>query len=191
MNLREELSSFSSIDEIEAQDVKVILRYLDVFDDLYSRDNELAHITSSSWILNPTLDRVLMIYHNIYDSWGWCGGHADKDQDLAHVAMKEAKEETGIKDLTQIGNNFFAVDILPVWRHMKRGKPISSHQHMNVTYLFIGDDTQELFVKSDENSGVKWIKIDEIAKYVREEDMLPVYDKLNKKAYHILKEHGL
>lgn len=182
MDLKMELEEFQPYDEQEKQDIKVILRYLDVFDDLYVRDNELAHITSSCWILNSSLDKVLMIYHNIYDSWGWCGGHADGDQDLMAVAIREAQEETGIEHLVGVIDTFFAVDILPVWHHVKRGQFISSHQHMNVTYLFIGDEKEELRMKPDENSGVKWIDVKDMDKVVKEADMLPIYHKLMDKA---------
>ncbi|MEF9962519.1 MAG: NUDIX hydrolase [Erysipelotrichaceae bacterium] len=185
MNLKQSLLNFEGIDMIENQDKQVMLRYLDVFDDLYDRSNELAHLTSSAWILNQTMDKVLMIYHNIYDSWGWVGGHADGEHDLAYVALKEAKEETGLLSLKQIGDSFIAVDILPVWRHMKHAHAISSHQHMNVTYLFIADEEQAIRIKPDENSGVKWIDVSLIDEIVSEKDMLPIYHKLMNKAYKL------
>ena len=56
----------------------------------------MAHMTASSWIVNEDYTKVLMIYHNIYNSWAWTGGHADGDEDLLHVAVKEAREETGL-----------------------------------------------------------------------------------------------
>ena len=57
-------------------------------DDVLVRDNEIAHITSSGFIVNKLRTKVLMIHHNIYNSWGWTGGHADGDEDLLYVAMK-------------------------------------------------------------------------------------------------------
>lgn len=50
---------------------------------------------------------MLMVYHNIYDSWSWTGGHADGDEDVLHVAMKEAKEETGIQTLVPVKEALF------------------------------------------------------------------------------------
>ena len=53
-----------------------------------------------------------MIHHNIYNSWGWTGGHADGDSDLIKVSIKEAKEETGIKEARPNNNDICSIDIL-------------------------------------------------------------------------------
>ena len=181
-DVRDMLEAYQPWNDQEKQDQYVILKYLRIFDDLLVRDNELLHLTASSWILNPSHDKVLMIYHNLYDSWGWTGGHADGDADLLHVAIKEAEEETGIKDLIVLSKEILGLDILPVWHHVKRGHFVSSHQHANVTYLFEADEKLPLTMKPDENKGVMWIPITQLHEYVSEPDMLPVYEKLNKKA---------
>ena len=93
------------------------------------RENEIAHMTSSGFIVNKDRTKVLMIHHNIYNSWGWTGGHADGDSDLIAVAIKEAKEETGIKNANPITNDICSIDILPVNSHIKKGKYVASHLH--------------------------------------------------------------
>ena len=104
--------------------------------------------------------------------------YADGETDLLHVAMREAREETGIERLRQIGNGAASLEILPVWAHVKRGKAVGSHLHLNVSYLFEADDALPLRVAEDENSAVGWIAIDRLAESVREKDMLPTYEKL-------------
>lgn len=84
----------------EKQDQKVFLEYIKTFDNIFSKKNNFAHITSSPWIMNKKQNKVLMVYHNIYDSWSWCGGHVDDNEDLLAVAIKEGKEETGLLNLT-------------------------------------------------------------------------------------------
>ncbi|WMM23788.1 GNAT family N-acetyltransferase [Tissierella sp. MB52-C2] len=54
--------------------------------------------------MNKSLDKVLMIHHNIRNTWAWTGGHVDGDSDFLHVAIKEAKEETGINTFTALTN---------------------------------------------------------------------------------------
>lgn len=174
----EELTNFQPFNEQEEIDVKSILQYVQAFPDIFSRDNKLIHITSSPWIVNKERTKVLMVYHNIYKSWSWCGGHNDHELDCKLVALKEGKEETGIKGLQLLHPYIFAIDILPVTPHVKKGVFVSAHLHANITYLFEADDTQELSSKLDENSNVAWIPIQEISKYVSEKEMLVVYTKL-------------
>ena len=50
---------------------------------------------------------------------------------------------------------------------------------MNLTYLFEADESEELKIKPDENSGLKWVLIDDVDKIVNEEAMKPIYVKLN------------
>ena len=53
--------------------------------------NCLAHMTASAWVVNPGRTKVLMVYHNIYKSWSWLGGHANNEQDLLQVAVRGGK----------------------------------------------------------------------------------------------------
>ena len=90
-----------------------------------------------------------MAYHKIYDSWAWVGGHSDGDSDLLHVAMKEAKEETGIKNVTPISENIYSLEIIAVNGHEKREKYVASHVHLNATYLLEADESEEIHIKED------------------------------------------
>ena len=92
----EQIRRFRPWNEQEERDKALILRFLEEQEDAFLRSNRTAHMTASSWIVNPARDKVLMIYHKIYDSWSWTGGHADGDQDLLAVALREAREETGV-----------------------------------------------------------------------------------------------
>ncbi len=72
------------------------------------------------------MDRVLMAYHNIYHSWAWTGGHADGEKDLLSVAMREAREETGIKTVTPVMDQIFSLEVLTVDGHEKKGLYVPS-----------------------------------------------------------------
>lgn len=179
MNYREELATFKPTCDQEISDKAIILNTIDeVGDRVLIRDYKLAHLTASSMILNQDHTKVLMVYHNIYHSWSWTGGHADGDKDLQQVAMKEAKEETGIEHLTLLSKGLYAIDILPVWGHIKKGNYVSAHLHLNYTYLFEADESSAIHHKVDENSAVKWILISELDTAIKEEDMKPVYRKM-------------
>ncbi|MBE5805282.1 MAG: hypothetical protein E7313_00970 [Clostridiales bacterium] len=86
-----------------------------------------------------------------------------------------------VEKIRPVIEEIFALDIIPVWGHKKRWKYVSSHEHLNVTYLLECDEREGLTVKEDENSGVKWIPIEELYKCVEDEQMHNIYSKLIKK----------
>ena len=123
-----------------------------------------------------------MAYHNLYQSWSWLGGHADGDEDLLRVALKEAREESGLANIIPVTEGIFSAEALPVFGHMKRGVYVPSHTHLNVTYLLEADEMEATHIKPDENSGVRWFELDEALAAVSEDWMREhIYEKLNAK----------
>lgn len=184
-NLKENIEKFTPYNEQEEVEKRVMLKYINDFNDVLTRQNEYGHFTSSSFILNKERTKMLMIYHKIYKSWAWTGGHSDGDNDLLYVAMKEAKEETGLKDVKPISNDIYSLEIITVNGHEKRGKYVASHVHLNVTYLLEADEKEEIHIKEDENSGVKWVPIDKILeitseKWVRDRVYSKIIEKMRK-----------
>ncbi|MBQ8789180.1 MAG: NUDIX hydrolase [Oscillospiraceae bacterium] len=161
MDIKEQILNYIPFNEQEERDKKLLLEWLSE-PDVFERKNERAHFTASAWVVNPERTKVLMIYHNIYDSWAWMGGHADGEENLFAVAEREAKEESGITDIKAISEEIASVEILTVSGHEKHGKYVPSHLHLNATYFFEAPEEQELSVKPDENSGVMWIDMDDI-----------------------------
>ena len=182
MELAEQIAAYTPWNEQEARDKALLLSFLESSQDIYTRDNAAAHLTASAWVVSPDRQQVLMIYHNIYHSWSWMGGHADGDRDLLHVAQKEVMEESGLKKLKLLSPEIFSLEILTVDGHVKRGSYVSSHLHLNVTYLFEADPEQPIAIKPDENSGVSWFPVSQLPDKVSEPWLLErIYSKLCEK----------
>lgn len=182
MSLKEDLLAYQPFNEQEEKDREVMLALLDTQPDIFERKNRVAHFTASAWLVNQAHDKVLMIYHNIYHSWAWTGGHADGDRDLLAVAKREAMEETGVTEIRVISEDIFSLEILTVDGHEKRGVYVPSHLHLNVTYLLEADEAEVLRIKPDENSGVRWFSLEEALAACSEPWMIErVYKKLNAK----------
>ncbi len=162
----------------EKKDKETILLALNHFDDCLTRNNTICHFSASSWIVNQDNTKVLMIYHKLYNSWAWTGGHVDGNQDFLDVAIKEAKEETGLESIKVLSNDIFSIEVLPVNSHIKNNQFVSSHLHLNVTYLLQAHDSDTLKVNVEETSGVQWIPVDSLQDYVSEKNMLSIYEKL-------------
>ncbi len=179
--LYKQISEYQPYDEREKIDKEVMLNFIKSNEDVLTRDNKVAHFTTSAWITNKERTKVLMIYHNIYDSWAWVGGHADGDDDLFHVINKEIEEETGLTNIKPLIEGIYGINIVTVDNHIKRGHIVNSHLHFDVEYLFEANDNDNIRIEEDENSGVKWINIDEVNNYTTEEKMKPIYSRLTKK----------
>ena len=142
MSLFEEIERYQPVNEQEAQDKEVMLRYMAQNRDCFERENRIAHMTASIWTVNRERTKTLMVYHNIYRSWSWIGGHADGEEDLAAVAMRELWEETGVRGASLVSRDIFSLEVLTVEGHEKRGEYVPSHLHLNVTYLAEADDRE-------------------------------------------------
>ena len=178
-----QILDYRPICEQEERDRQLMLHYVELFPNtIGTRQCEMAHMTASSLIFNRDRRKLLMVYHNIYRSWSWTGGHADGEEKLLLTAVREAQEETGIKKVSSIREEMQSLEVLPVWGHFKRGQYVSAHLHLNVSFLLETDEEEALQVKEDENSGVAWFGLREAVEassepWFRER----VYGKLNEK----------
>lgn len=66
MELKEKIEKYQPYNEQEAKDKQTMLKYIDTFEDVLTRNNEFGHFTASAWTLNQERTKVLMVYHNIY-----------------------------------------------------------------------------------------------------------------------------
>lgn len=180
MELQKIIASYIPSCEQEAADRELMLAYLERFSDLLTRENKMAHFTASGWVRSPDKTRYLMAYHRQYDSWAWLGGHADGEDDLLSVAMREVGEESGLSEFRAVTKTPISLEILDVAAHEKRGKFISAHVHLNLTFLFEAGPAQTVRCKPDENAAVRWFTAEELEKAVSEPKMLPVYRKLQR-----------
>lgn len=180
-NIRRLIEEYVPCCDQEISDKEQMLAFMNASEGWLDRDNAMAHMTASAWVVDPERTSVLMAYHNIYDSWSWVGGHADGDGDLLAVAVKETLEETGIK-AKPVSDKPISIESLCVNSHVKRGAHVSCHIHMNVTYLLEADPGERARIKPDENSGVMWIPFEEVDSRVAEDAMRPIYAKLIERA---------
>lgn len=182
MDLLEQMERYIPFNEQEERDKRLILKCLREEPDIFARENELAHMTASGWVVNKGRDRVLMAYHKIYDSWSWLGGHADGETNLLQVALREVREESGVRKVHPVSEDIFSLEVLTVDGHVKKGSYVSSHLHLNVTYLLEAGEEEALRVKEDENSGVAWFGLEEAVRASSEPWFQKwVYAKLNEK----------
>ena len=111
----------------------------------------------SIWVVSPDCAQTLLVFHNIYGSWSWIGGHADGDPQLPRAALREAQEESGLDGL-RIDDAIFDLD-----RHwIPAHKGVPAHWHYDVRYV-VHAGVDEAFVVSDESHALAWRVIAELA----------------------------
>ena len=180
--LAEQIAAYQPWNEQEVRDKELILRGLAENPKIFLRESLTAHMTASAWVLDKAHENVLMAYHNIYRSWAWLGGHADGEEDLLQVALREVREESGLEKIRPLSEDIFSLEVLTVNGHVKHGAYVSSHLHYNLTYLIEATGDEALRIKPDENSGVSWYPPEKAVAMSTEPWMAEnIYRKLNEK----------
>ena len=125
-----------------------------------------GHVTGSAWVVDSTGSRVLLTHHRKLGKWLQLGGHSDGDPDTLAVAMREAREESGL-EVEPISGSVLDVDIhsIPAWK----GEP--AHLHYDVRFAFRAGSTERLRV-SPESIDLAWIEIEDLSRVTGEESML-------------------
>ncbi len=176
------LKSYKAYNEEEEAERQSFIQFLEAFGDKsYDRDNLVGHFSSSCWIVNKERTKALMIFHNMYKTWAWVGGHADGDKDLLHVALKETEEETGLKTVKPVFEKPIDLNVMVVHNHYKRGKFVPRHLHHNPVYLLEADENEPIRIKEDENSDIAWLECDKINDYVSNEYTKVYYNRIMEK----------
>lgn len=123
----------------------------------YQRERLEGHFTASAWIVNKRRTHTLLTLHRKLGRWLQLGGHADGNENLLEVALKEAEEESGLKSLQLVDFTIFDID-----KHIIPQRPhVPEHFHYDVRYLLEADINEPLQV-SDESISLAWITFDSV-----------------------------
>lgn len=143
------------------------IRFVTQHEECFQRTLAIGHITGSAWIVSHDGGEVLLTHHRKLDCWLQLGGHADGDPDVVAVALREAREESGLEDFVLLGTGIFDLDIHPI--PARRNEP--EHLHYDVRYIFRATgDTR--FTVSEESHDLRWVPTDEVQSLTQEESML-------------------
>ena len=180
MNLKQQIENYIPFNEQEKRDKDYFIKWLNTFKDCLTRENEFGHFSSSAFVVNKEKNKMLVVYHNIFGAWIYPGGHADGEEDLLSVAIREVKEETGLK-AKPLDTSIFGIQSLAIDGHVKKGMYVPAHVHLDVVYLLEGNDQENVFMKEDENKGVQWINFEEAVGNDMCDFIRPVHERLIKK----------
>ncbi len=127
-------------------------------EDAYQRWHLPGHITCSAWIVNAELNKALLIHHKKLDRWLQPGGHADGDENILRVALKEVAEETGVSEVQLIIHDIFDLDIHPI----PKRADMPAHDHYDIRLLLRADESIPL-IDNEEVKGIRWVELEQIS----------------------------
>lgn len=155
------------LDSHEEAMTREIIRFVEEHADAFLRSCLTGHLTGSAWILSPDRTRTLLTHHRKLDKWLQLGGHADGQTDLREVALREAREESGLTRVRLLDDAVFDVD-----RHLiPERKGVPEHWHLDLRFL-VEADPEEPLVVSDESHDLAWVSLEDVARLNPEESML-------------------
>src|ERR1022692_1433569 len=114
-----------SLDAHEAAMTADTIRFVEAYPDCLQRTQLTGHLTGSAWIVDKAHTRTLLTHHRKLDKWLQLGGHADGDPDLLAVAMREAREESGLTKLRAASVEIFDLD--RHWIPERKAEPAHWH----------------------------------------------------------------
>lgn len=138
--------------------------------DCFERSCVPGHITASSWIVSSERSRFLLTHHRKLGRWLQLGGHADGETDVLAVALREAREESGLSDFEPVpdasGLDLLDLDIHRIPAHGRDPE----HFHYDVRFLFRAGVDQPVSA-SDESHEVRWFDPGESVEALSEESL--------------------
>jgi len=142
------------------------IRFIETRSDCLLRSCAPGHLTGSAWIVDPARTRTLLTHHLKLDKWLQLGGHADGDGDLLAVAMREAREESGLMRLRAVTSSIFDVD--RHWIPPRKNDP--GHYHYDLRFCIEADPAEQLVI-SGESKDLAWVDLAEVTRLNPEESM--------------------
>ncbi|HMD62050.1 MAG TPA: NUDIX hydrolase, partial [Opitutaceae bacterium] len=138
----------------EASAVGGTISFVESHADCLLRSCVPGHLTGSAWVVSPERRRTLLTLHRKLGKWLQLGGHADGDPDLLRVALREAREESGLSRLAAADRRLFDVD--RHWIPESAGAP--GHWHYDLRFMFEAEPSAPL-TATDESRELSWFEV--------------------------------
>jgi len=167
------LNSYLIAFDEDGQIVDKIASFIDEQPDCFERSLSIGHITGSSWIVNRGRSHALFTHHRKLGKWLQLGGHCDGEADVCAVALREAREESGLLNIKPLSKQIFDVDIHTIPANSRE----SEHYHYDIRFIFEADSSEPLVI-SHESKELSWIELSQIEKYTKEWSVLRMVQKM-------------
>jgi 8-oxo-dGTP pyrophosphatase MutT (NUDIX family) len=167
------LEEYNPADLNEKNSKQRILEFVNSSDNFTNRNNPSGHITGSAWIVSKDRKEVLLTHHVKLDMWLQIGGHVEGEEHVLETALREAREESGLRSIELISDKIFDVDV-----HLFPQKgDFPAHYHYDVRFLFEANENEEINRQKEESKGMKWITLEDVPSYGKENTIVRMTSK--------------
>jgi len=174
-SILEQLQRYRPLDEADHACCERFVAFVKRHSDCFERSLAVGHVTSSAWLVDGRGQRVLLTHHRKLDKWLQLGGHADGECDPLAVALKEAREESGLENIHPLSEAIFDLDIHP----FPARKDVPQHLHYDVRYTLQARGSEQV-TPSAESLALAWVDIDALQRYAPERGLLRMREKWNR-----------
>lgn len=142
-------------DEKEQHDIAKMQDLIQQYPNIMSPTCAIGHITGSGLVCDPA-GNMLLHRHKKLNKWLQFGGHIEGELDVAETALREAKEESGLKDvyhypiIDQPKPIDFDIHVIPE----SNNRP--EHLHLDFRYMLMTRDADRLNPIYDESQDFLW-----------------------------------
>jgi len=151
------LTGYRPFDTRESESLRRIIEFVGANPRCFLRSLSIGHITGSAWLIDGQGDRVLLTHHRKLGMWLQLGGHADGNADVLQVALREAKEESGLSEIRPVNEDIFDLDVHDI--PMRDGEP--AHTHFDIRFLLQAEGVGKCRI-SDESVDLRWFTPEEL-----------------------------
>ncbi|HLB40856.1 MAG TPA: NUDIX hydrolase [Candidatus Babeliales bacterium] len=166
------LAAYQPTDSAEQVFKAQTLAFIRNYPDCFERTLALGHITASAWVLNHDQSQALLLHHAKLDQWFQLGGHCDGDSDVLAVALKEAREESGIAEIVALSPLIFDLDIHQIPANARE----VAHDHYDVRFL-LGVVGEQSIVPNHEAKALRWISKERLELPTASRSVVRMFDK--------------
>ena len=163
--LKERLAAYRGRWPEESETVGRFEAFIDSYADCFEHSCPVGHVTGSAWIVNRTGGRVLLTHHRKLGRWLQPGGHSDGDPDTLEVALREAREESGL-EVRALDEAILDLDV----HLIPASGQEPAHYHYDVRFLV--QAMEDRFRVSEESCALAWVPADRVRVFTNDESVL-------------------
>jgi 8-oxo-dGTP pyrophosphatase MutT (NUDIX family) len=170
-----QLRTYTPADALEARHLGAMVNLLTASHPFSRSHFAPGHFTASCYIVDGE-GRMLLHHHRRLDRWLQMGGHVEGDETTSMAALREAREESGLEDLSLLTGGILDLDV----HGIPAGKGEPDHHHFDVRYLARTATPEAVRLDAAESNELAWVTLERARELMNAEESSRVIRKIER-----------